>query len=228
MSPAETAGPSVSSGPSWGALARQALRSPALLRADEGREVATSARLLLLGMAGAAAFGTVAGSLHGDVQALYAAVKLPLVVVVPLLASLPTLHWLLGAAGDPRPWQALTREAALAVARIGLLLVAFVPVVWVTWGVGPSHAVAVRVLAAVVAAAFVLGMRELFLVASAREGGVVGRGLAVVLLALTLGQASWALRPFVGAPGDERVFLVGADGLFVRGLVDPMYRDGGR
>lgn len=182
---------------------------------------AASGRLLGVGCLAAMVFGAVAGSLNGNLQIVSSAVKMPLVLLLPLVVSLPALHWLHGWNGTPIRWVDLVEEGTLAVTRVGLSLLMGVPVIWLAWRLAPHHTIAVQVVVALVAAAFALSMRGLFRFQGGRSQ--VSRFLAVGLLAATLGQTSWILRPFVGDPADSFRWFEAPTGDFVRGTVDPMY-----
>jgi hypothetical protein len=201
--------------------------NPDLLRAifheptttEESRD--DSGARLLWGVVSAAAFGAVVGSLRGDMQMLSAALKMPFVLLLPLAVTLPSLHWLHAWAGHPVPWRTLVRDGATVVGRTGLLLLIGLPVVWLAWRVRLPHAAAVQLLAGIVALAFFGAMRGLFLRSMGDSG--VARMMGVGLLAVTLGQTAWVLRPWVAHEGDSFRWFEDAKGDFIDGLIDPMY-----
>jgi len=200
-------------------LIRAALAAPEQLRQGDD---AVTARLIGVGALCAAAFGAVVGSLHPGIQPLYSAVKMPLVLILPMVVTLPTLHRLMAATDAPMAWSQLTREAAIAIARIGLLLVITLPLVWFVWVTRPGHAIAIQLLAALMATAFYVGVRPIFLLTASALAPL--RFAGVALIAITLGQTAWMLRPFVGAPYAPVVFLEDGTGFFLQGVLDPMYR----
>jgi len=91
--------------------------------------------------------------------------------------------------------------------------------VWVT---RPGHAIAIQLLAALMATAFYVGVRPIFLLTASALAPL--RFAGVALIAITLGQTAWMLRPFVGAPYAPVVFLEDGTGFFLQGVLDPMYR----
>ena len=176
---------------------------------------------LLVGFVSAAIFGAVVGSLRGDLQMLSAALKMPFVLLLPLAVTLPSLHWLHAWAGKPVAWRTLVRDGATVVGRTGLLLLIGLPVVWLAWRVRMPHAAAVQLLGALVAGAFFGAMRGLFLTSMGDSG--LARMIGVGLIAVTLGQTAWVLRPWVAHEGDSFRWFEDAKGDFIDGLIDPMY-----
>lgn len=178
-----------------------------------------SAAALALGLGGAAAFGLVLGSLHDAHFVLSSALKLPLVLVLPLAVVAPTLHWLHAAEGEPVPWSSLAARCATVIGRLGLFLFVPLPLVWMLWQGGPAHGDAVAVGALVFAWALAAAMYGVRLMP--RSWG--RRAIALPLLLAAFGQTAWLLRPWVGHPGDEFTWLLPPQGQFVHGVVDPMY-----
>lgn len=177
-----------------------------------------TATLLCAGTLGAMAFGAVTGSQQGGLQILSSAVKMPLVLVLPLVLCLPFLHWSYRWAGAPVLWSTLVGHGAVAVCRMGLGLLIGVPVVWIAWHAPLPHAVSVQLVAAVVGGVFLAALWPLF-----QLGAGAHRLVVVGLLAVTLGQSAWVLRPFVG-DGERFRWFEDPSGDFVQGLADPMYR----
>jgi hypothetical protein len=185
------------------------------------REAPESVPLLVAaGCAGAVAFGAVTGGAYGGLQIVSSAIKLPFVLLLPLVVCLPALHWSYGFSGAAVPWQSLVREGALVVARTGLGLLVGLPFLWIVLRLHPPHALTVQVVALLVGLAFFASVGPLF-----QLGSRTHRLAVTLLLALTFGQTCWVLRPFVG--DEERAFRWFDDprGFFVQGLVDPLYRE---
>jgi hypothetical protein len=187
-------------------------------RESEEREV--TALLVAAGCAGAAAFGAVTGGSYGGMQILSSAAKLPFVLLLPLVVCLPALHWSHGFLGAAVPWRALVREGALVVARTGLGLLVGMPFLWIAQRLHPPHALTVQAVALIVALAFFASVQSLF-----RQGPRLHRLAATALLALTLGQTCWVLRPFVGDEGQPFRWFEDPRGSFVQGLLDPTYQE---
>lgn len=204
-------------------LARRALQDPDDLRTDGGHDTATTMRLVLVGAIGATLFGAVAGTFRGDLQILYGALKMPVVLALPWAVSLPMLLWLRAAAGDPLPWPRASREVGLGVARMGSALVFMVPVVWVIWSWDPRPQQGVMLVAGAVAVAYLAAVRGLFVLQTSQTSPWAARVLGLGLVAMMLGQASWMLRPFVGRPDAPVALFAPADGNFVHGAFDATY-----
>lgn len=197
-------------------LVRRALDGSLDLR-TEPDPAAARGRLLLVGCVAAMAFGAVVGSLHGDLQIVSSALKMPLVLLLPLVVSLPALHWVHGWSGTPIGWAELVEEGSLAVTRVGLALLVGLPLVWLVWRLSPHHANAVQLVVLLVGGAFAVSMRGAF------RSSRTTRLVAIGLLALTLGQTSWILRPFVGSADEDFRWFESPNGDFVQGVIDPMY-----
>jgi hypothetical protein len=186
------------------------------------REVPEATALLVTaGCAGAMAFGAVTGGAYGGLQIVSSAVKLPFVLLLPLVVCLPALHWSYGFSGAAVPWQSLVREGALVVARTGLGLLVGMPFLWIVMRLHPPHALTVQVVALIVALAFFASVRSLF-----QLGSRTHRLAVTALLALTLGQTCWVLRPFVGDEDQAFRWFEDPRGSFVQGLIDPTYPEG--
>ena len=89
-------------------------------------------KLLILVVLGAAIFGAVAGSYRGGIQVAFAAVKLPVLFVVPLIVALPAVRAIAEAAGAPMPWSRLVMAALAGVARTSVIAAALssIPFKW--------------------------------------------------------------------------------------------------
>jgi hypothetical protein len=201
------------------------LRGELLRRALQGtldpREAPeATAVLVAAGCAGAAAFGAVTGGAYGGLQIVSSAAKLPFVLLLPLVVCLPALHWSHGFSGASVPWQSLVREGALVVARTGLGLLVGMPFLWIVLRLHPPHALTVQVVALILALVFFASVRPLF-----QQGSRPHRLGVTLLLALTLGQTCWVLRPFVGDEGQPFRWFEDPRGSFVQGLLDPTYQE---
>lgn len=169
-------------------------------------------RLLGLTAVAGAGLGAAAGSFHSGPQWLYAAVKLPFVLIVPALLVMPALRGLAGLLGVALSWRRAAFAAALVAARIGLLGAALAPPYWLLHSADGRYRVAVFGLVLALGLAGLSGLR--LLAAAPRwptgEGLVrrlawtVGAGGLFVALA---GQTGWHLRPFVLRPEFPVVFL---------------------
>ena len=167
--------------------------------------VAPWRRLFAIGIGGGFFYGAVMGS-HGlqAQQALYSALKVPLLVGVATLTCLPnfyTVNALLGLRGDfPLVMRAiLAAQGTVAVALAGLApLTAFLYASITDYGT----AVAVNGVAFLVAALagqVTLSRRYRRLIA-ANPRHRVGRAAWLTLYLFVAIQAAWMLRPFIGDP----------------------------
>ena len=159
--------------------------------------------LLGIAAAGAAVFGLAVGSYTGVGQSLYAALKMPLLLVPPML-TLPVLVTVTRACGVPVSWRRLAVVSLAAMARTGILAAALAPALWLPFSTGLDYHVAVVMFVAALGA---VGLPGLAAVARAIPRGGEGRWLAsigaVALLCVVFAQTGWLLRPFVARPTTE-------------------------
>ncbi len=178
------------------------LREPGLAarRALEGGPASTTlARTALATLAlGAVLFGAVLGSYRGELQPLYAGLKMPIALVGALVVTTPAV-WSLGAASG-RAWslRAVTTLLLVAASRAALVLVALAPLVWLVIDLGAGYHFSALVATSVYALASLAALATLL-------RGVGSAGIGVVLCAALvfasgLAQTSWALRPWLGRP----------------------------
>jgi hypothetical protein len=171
-------------------------------------------------VSGAAAFGGVVGSFRGGAQIAYAALKLPLAVVVTLAIAAPAFHAIAASFGRAWPMRSVVALALAAAARSSLVLLALSPALWLLldWG-GDYHLAAV-------AASLAYGVAGLSALGVLVRGLGEGPNRAVTALAFVGiffavgGQASWILRPYLVRPRTEGVpFLRGREGSFADAIV---------
>ncbi len=193
-------------------------REGQLAAIDGARDLAGLARAMLITIAaGAAMFGAAAGAYRGGVQIAYAALKLPLVVLLTAAVCAPALT-ALNAALDRR--HDVRRDLALVLSSLALgclVLSAEAPVVLlaVTLGAG-YHAIALLLFAGcVLAGLFAVSLlaRGIF---RERQGAIAASAGLLLVFALVGSQMSWTLRPWLGRPAKPIVFLRSIEG----GLLD--------
>ena len=204
----------------WTDLVRAALQNPQSLR-TEHPDAQPTARLLVVGALTAAIAGAVVGTHRGGLQIAFAAVKLPFVLLLPVIVTMPTLLWIRERAGVPSTWAQSGREGAIVVARMGCCLLMFAPLMRIAWATGGEAFLAVRILVLMMACAFLVGTHGTY----AELGHTRARWAAVGLVAMALGQTSWMLRPFISQPAQEVRLFRGMNGNFVEGILDPYYAD---
>lgn len=195
-------------------LATAALRDPdALARQVDADLAHAGPRALALGSAGAALFGLAVGSFHDPTQAVFAAVKLPILVALPPLLVLPAVHAACRAGDAPVPWRTLASAAIAGVARTGLLAAGLAPALWLPFSVDFDYFAAVLLFAASLVG---VGLPGLAAIARAvprdGEGRLLAMIGAVLLLGLVTAQTGWLLRPFVVRPDAPVAFLRPVEG----------------
>lgn len=188
------------------------LREPAaLLRGrddDRGALARLTPALLAIVVAAAGLFGLVVGSYRGGLQHLWAALKLPLVLLLPLLVALPAVHALYRVAGVGMRHERLVFASLVGCARASLLLAAMGPALWLVFSLGIDYHAAVLVMCAALVLAGTIG---LVTTASLLPAGgalrVFAHVGALAVAAVVLAQGGWVLRPFLVRPRAEITFL---------------------
>jgi len=175
---------------------------------------------------GAGLFGATVGSYDGEWQLLYAAVKLPLVLLLAAVVSLPALRMLHAREGRPvSVWRA-GLATLVGCARVALLSTALVPLYWLIYSLDPPYVLAILMLAGGLS---LVGLPGLVTVARAlspqgrlRFGPTVA---TVALLGLVMAQTGWILRPFVVTPGAQLTVLCPRSGDVFMGLANRLRGD---
>ncbi len=180
------------------------------------------AGLLVCAALGFAIFGAVIGSEHSALQAVAAALKLPLLFIVTLLVCLPTLYFfnsIFGASLD------LSQNLALllaAIAMTAIVLLAFAPVV-IFFEITTGNYQFFKLLnVAIFVIAGGIGVRQLSegmrLLQLSDRRSLKARTrilyLWILLYAFVGSQLAWTLRPFFGAPGLPFEWFRGLGGNF--------------
>jgi hypothetical protein len=192
-------------------LVSQVLRDPVAVVDRNGTPdaLARSAPALLgIAVVCAAIFGAVVGSSRGSLQVAYAAIKMPLLLWIPVMLALPASYALWRACELDVAWNRVVASGLVAMARTAILAAAAGPVLWLFYSVQPGYHVSVLALAAALVA---VGLPGMTVVAHAMPAGGRRRGLAklgsLVVLGLCVAQTGWVLRPFVSRPAGEVAFL---------------------
>jgi len=187
-------------------LITAALRSPLEVvdRLDTERTLANDGPVLLLTLFGAAAvFGAVVGGYRDATQALFAGIKMPVLLLVPLVVVLPALRALWGLCDVHVPYRRLAIATLVGATRTAVLAAALGPVLWLAWPLLDYHD-AVLVFAAALGLA---GLPGMMVVGEAVPRGGHQRWLAttgsLLLLGVATMQSGWMLRPFVARPSVE-------------------------
>ncbi len=201
---------------SWVTLAADVLRSPVELidRVEKNETLAEVApRLLALLVVGALVFGGVAGGYRGGLQVPFAAVKLPVLLLVPTMLVLPAVQGLWALCEITVSYRRLTLAALTGGARMALLAAAAGPVLWLAFGVLGYHSSVLFFALLLV----ICGLPGLLVVARTVPSGGRARFVAlaasIALLGLSTMQTGWMLRPFLLRPqAESAVFLRPVEG----------------
>ena len=205
-------------------LAGALLRAPGQLVRDlatDDRIAARAAGLLLVAIGFCALYGAILGFFGGGLQPLLAAAKLPIIVAGSALLCTPTLYVFNSLSGSRLTYLQTVGLALLMVSALGLMLVAFAPIVWF-FGVSTEGAAFMRILHVGVFAVATLFALHMLNVARRylqfRDGSpVLGPGLFFVwsVLVILVGfQMGWWFRPLM----IEGPFHLGQRGLFLEFL----------
>lgn len=187
-------------------LASVVLRDPSTLLDRDLSELAP--RLLALAASGALLFGVVVGSYRGGIQLLYAGVKLPVLLLLPVVVGLPAVTALYRAGGGEVSWRRVALAGLAGLARTGILAAAASPILWLVYSLHIDYHAAVLLMAGALAAVGLPGLAVVRLAlpqtGSLRFLAVAG---SILLLGLITMQTGWVLRPFVARPTAEVTFL---------------------
>jgi hypothetical protein len=201
-------------------LAGEALRDPRALVDRASRREALAdlvPKLLALTIGCAAVFGAVVGSYRGGVQIAFAAVKMPAVLLVPLLVALPATGALYRATGAEVDGTRLGVAGLVAVARTALVAAGLAPVLWLLYSFGIGYHLAVVVLAGLLVLAGVPGLATVLRTMPGRAP-LAALG-AMVVLGVSTAQVGWVLRPFVARPTAQVTLLRPIEGDITGSLV---------
>lgn len=175
--------------------------------------------LLVTSVVTAALFGASIGAYRGGIQIIYAAIKLPLAVLLTAGLVAPALTALgLAARSSDAPLDLrlrFERDAVLVLAALalgGLVTAALTPVVVLSQIFGVSYHELILTLSAACGVGGVLGL-VLFLRGMwgrSGRGRVVSSLGGLALFAVVGSQMSWSLRPFLVRPKTEQVPFVRA------------------
>lgn len=187
------------------------LRDPQALVDQHDRPEGVAAltpRLLTITAGGAAILGAVVGSYRGELQMVYVAAKMPFLLFIPVLVTLPAVHAAWRAAEVQITWQRLALASLVGLSRSAVLAAAAAPVLWLLYSMQVDYHLATLAMVAVLGA---VGLPGFFTLLGAAPRGGRTQGLAtlgcLVLLGLTSAQTGWLLRPFLARPTAEVAFL---------------------
>jgi hypothetical protein len=199
-------------------------------RITAGRDLASLARaLVVIAALSAAVFGAAIGAHRGGIQILYAAIKLPLVLLLSAAIAAPSWSLLRAAFGLPA---ALVRQLVallVGLAMIGVVLVGLAPLVLFGVVLGASYHVMAVGLVGCAAIAGGAGLVAVVGAASEPSRSVAPLALFVAVLTLVGAQMSWTLRPYLVRPtSDEVPFVRSIEGSFLEAASESLDSARGR
>jgi len=159
--------------------------------------------LLTIIAAGGSIFGAVTGSYRGGLQTFYAATKFPILLIIPMIITLPAVFalWRACTEQEDLSWRRLSLSGLVGLARTAILLAAVGPILWLGYSLQIDYHLAVVLM---VAALGLVGLPGLSTVLSMLPGQGIMRWVATCgalgILSLTMAQTGWLLRPFVARP----------------------------
>lgn len=190
-------------------LIAQILRNPQALLKPPGGDIRShiavlGPRLIVITVVFASLFGMVVGSYRGGIQYLYAAIKMPLLFLVPVLVGLPAVRALFAAIGGDAPRERTALAALAGMARTAILAAACAPLLWLAYSVHIDYHHAILLMSACLLA---VGLPGLVTLVHALPGGGQRRWLArtgtIAIMGVLLAQSGWVMRPFVVRPRAE-------------------------
>jgi hypothetical protein len=186
-------------------------------QSDAAAQSALVRVLLLAILGGTAAFGAAVGFYRGGAQVLFAAIKLPLVVLLTAAVTTPALTALGVALGRPAGLRADLIRVLAALARGSLILAALAPLMLVATCVHLGYHAAVLLLVVCCGGAGVAGLpllgRALW---AEKQGRVLLISTMLVVVGLAGTHTSWLFRPYLVRPRTTEVpFMRALDGSFV-------------
>ena len=145
------------------------------------------------------------------IQAFYAAIKVPLLLLVSTAICLPSIYALNAVLGLRDDFGGVVRGILASQATIGVALASLSPIIWTAYASTPSYDMAKLANGAMFAVASIAG--QTMLAAHYRVLILKDRrhwfGLAawLSLYVFVAVQMAWVLRPYIGAPGLPTVFF---------------------
>ncbi|AKT41558.1 hypothetical protein [Chondromyces crocatus] len=164
---------------------------------------------------GAMAFGGVIGSFRGGIQIGYAALKIPLTLLVSLALCAPGFHALAAVMGRTFPMRAVISLSLAAAARAALVLLACAPVLWLLFDLGLHYHDAAMASAMAYGLAGLASLGVLLRGLGKERGRALTAFAFIALFFAVSGQTSWILRPYLVRPRTETPpFLRAREGSF--------------
>jgi hypothetical protein len=205
----------------------QLLKSPAEVRAAIESRTALAARTrtyVQVLVACTAIFGASLGFYRGGIQILFAAIKLPIVMLLMLAVAAPLLYTLNRALERPADMAREVAQLVASLARGALVLAAELPLIWAAHAVGADYH---RLILLTVLACSVAGVVSFWFLWKAISVTKLGRTFVALMVLATMGvvgaQASWLFRPFLVRPrATSVVFMHPLEGSFSDAIGDSL------
>ena len=200
-------------------------RSSVLRRIEAGDDLAGLARSMILTIAAAGGvFGAAVGSYRGGLQILYAAIKLPLVILLTAAVCAPALT-AINAALDRRA--DLRRDLALVLSALALgslVLAAQAPLILLAGNWHAGYHGTTLLLVTCCAVGGIVGLTFLSSgVASGGRGAFAAVAALLVVFLCVGSQMSWTLRPYLVRPRATSVpFLRPIDSSLLESVVESL------
>jgi len=193
-------------------------------RLSRGEDLASLARsLVVIAAVSAALFGAALGAYRGGVQIAYAAVKIPLVMLLTAAVCAPSWTALRRAFGAP---SSLSRELVAtlsALAMSGLVLVGLAPLVLAGVVLEVSYHSMALGLAGCALFSGIAGIAVLWSARSREPRSRTPLALFLSLLVLVGAQMSWTLRPYLVRPQTQDVpFVRAVEGSVVGAAIETL------
>jgi hypothetical protein len=194
-------------------------------RSDAATQTAMARVLLLAILGGTAAFGAAVGFYRGGAQILFAAVKLPLVVLIVAAVAAPSLTALGAALGRPAELRLDLFRVLAALARGALVLAALAPLMLVASCLRLGYHASVLLL---VTCCAIAGAAGLPILGRALWGEKKGRVFLILGMLVVVGlggtHTAWLFRPYLVRPRTTSVpFMRQLDGNFVDSVERSQY-----
>jgi hypothetical protein len=171
--------------------------------------------LLMSSFAFFALYGAIIGSFHGIFQLLSSAIKLPILYLVTLLITLPTLYIFNVLFGSKRNIVQHLAYLLTAVSVIALLLCGFAPVTLFFLVTVNDYHFFLLLNVAILGLTGILGISFLYRVMRPISDNDSAQGVKIrtnilrfwlCLYGFVGSQLGWTLRPFFGTPGQFELF----------------------
>lgn len=167
---------------------------------------------------GGACFGAVVGSHRGGIQLLYAAIKLPLTLLVVLILTAPAVYGLSAALDRPLPFARISAAILATCARSAMVMLACAPALALGMGLGLDYHDVAFACIVVFGLAALAGYVVLHRVLSVRGSAFSALLLCVAVQAVVTVQTAWVLRPWIVRPTSDVVFVRSPDGTAVESV----------